>query len=124
MNRTILLADDNRDSVDSLAMLLQLSGYAVIPAYSVSQALDLLDDVTGNVDVVVCDIRMPHLDGFDLFRVLRHRFPALPVILMTGLPITSDDVIPRDVTILEKPIGMDKLEQAISDAIERKRALQ
>src|SRR5437660_11424427 len=111
MNKTILLADDNRDSVDSLAMLLQHSGYGVMAAYSVSQALDLLDDVTGHVDVVVCDIRMPHLDGFDLFRVLRHRFPALPVILMTGLPITSDDVIPRDVTILEKPIGIDKLAQ-------------
>jgi len=122
MSNTVLVADDNRDSVDSMATLLKLSGYAVIPAYSVREALDLLDDATHDVDVVVCDIRMPNLDGFDLFRVLRHRFPARPVILVTGLPITSEDVIPRGVTILEKPIRMELLEQAIADVTERKRA--
>ena len=87
-------------------------------------------NITGRQGRFVADAYEGHNDpngtapgGFDLFRVLRHRFPALPVILMTGLPITSDDVIPRDVTILEKPIGMEKLEQAIADATERKRAL-
>jgi len=120
MTKTILLTDDNRDIVDSLAALLRISGYAVIPAYSVREALDVLDS-QHDVDVVVCDIRMPGFDGFDLFRVLKHRFPALPVVLMTGLPTTSDDVIPRGVTILEKPVGIERLERAIAEAAERKR---
>jgi DNA-binding NtrC family response regulator len=119
---TVLLADDHREIVDSLTALLQLSGCAVLPAYSVREALDLLDE-PHKIDVVVSDIRMPDADGFDLFRVLRHRFPTLPVILMTGLPITSDDVIPLGVTILEKPVGIEQLERAIAEVVERKRSL-
>ena len=120
MPKSILLADDNRDIVDSLAALLRLSGYTVVPAYSVREALDLLDASPG-VDVVVSDVRMPNEDGFDLFRILRHRFPSLPVVLMTGLPITSDDVVPHEgVAILEKPIAIEQLERAIAEATERK----
>jgi two-component system response regulator AtoC len=88
----------------------------------VREALDLLDEEPQRIDVVVSDIRMPGADGFDLFRVLRHRFPDLPVILITGNPTTSDDVIPRGVTILQKPVGIVELEQAIAEAVERKRS--
>jgi hypothetical protein len=42
---------------------------------------------------------------------------------MTGLPITSDDVIPLGATILEKPVGIEQLERAIAEVAERKRSL-
>ena len=122
MPSTVLLADDNREMVESLSELLHFSGHSVIAAYSVREALDLLDEEPQRIDVVVSDIRMPGADGFDLFRVLRHRFPDLPVILITGNPTTSDDVIPRGVTILQKPVGIVELEQAIAEAAERKRS--
>jgi len=122
MPSTVLLADDNREMVDSLSELLRLSGHSVIAAYSVREALDLLDEEPQRIDVVVSDIRMPGADGFDLFRVLRHRFPDLPVVLITGNPTTSDDVIPRGVTILQKPVGIVELQQAIAEAAERKRS--
>lgn len=122
MPSTVLLADDNREMVDSLSELLHLSGHSVIAAYSVREALDLLDEEPQRIDVVVSDIRMPGADGFDLFRVLRHRFPDLPVVLITGNPTTSDDVIPRGVTILQKPVGIVELQQAIAEAAERKRS--
>ena len=122
MPSTVLLADDNREMVDSLSELLRLSGHSVIAAYSVREALDLLDEEPQRIDVVVSDIRMPGADGFDLFRVLRHRFPDLPVVLITGNPTTSDDVIPRGVTILQKPVGIGELQQAIAEAAERKQS--
>jgi two-component system response regulator GlrR len=62
---------------------------------------------------VLSDIRMPDVDGFDLLRVLRHRFPALPIILMSGLPVTPDDVVPTRATILTKPIDPARLLEAI-----------
>lgn len=110
---TILIADDNRDAVDAMREVLRTIGYAVVPAYSVREALDLLDE-PGDIGLVISDIRMPDVDGFDLIRVLRHRFPTLPTILVTGLPVTDRDVVPPGAVILEKPVGMDELQRAVT----------
>ena len=107
-NSTILITDDNRDAVDVISTFLVTSGYATIPTYSAREALDALDrDPT--VGVVISDVRMPELDGFDFLRVVKHRFPNLKVILVTGHEITNDDVVPLGATILKKPVEFDQL---------------
>lgn len=117
---TLLLIDDDPDTVESLERLLQMSGYATIPACSVRQALDLLDE-HAEIDLVVSDVRMPGVDGLDLVRVLRHRYPRLRTILMSGEPITDDDVIPREAAvILSKPVALERLERAIAEALARR----
>ena len=116
MASTILVADDNRDLVASIAKLLELTGHSVVPAYSAREAVDLLDEIP-NIDLVLSDIRMPDVDGFDLLRVLRHRFPSLPIILMSGLPITSEDVVPLGAAILQKPLDMDELQELIRQRV-------
>ncbi|HEX5269949.1 MAG TPA: response regulator [Gemmataceae bacterium] len=67
--RRVLVVDDNRDSADSMAMLLQLRGYDVRVAYDgpegVKAALGLAPDV------VLCDIGLPGLDGFGVAKALR-----------------------------------------------------
>jgi CheY-like chemotaxis protein len=113
---TILVVDDNRDTALSLAKLLEVLGYTAIPAFSAREAVDLLDE-TPTIRLVLSDIRMPDVDGFDLLRVLRHRFPELPIILMSGLPITSDDVIPREAAILEKPIATGELKRLLEQKL-------
>jgi|SRR5690349_13923805 len=117
MPGSILLVDDNRDTVDSIAILLRESGHDVAKAYSAPEALDLLDG-NSHIHLVISDVRMPGLDGFDFRRVVRHRFPGLPMVLITGIPITSDDVVPRDAAILQKPIDIGELEQAIAEALQ------
>jgi len=116
MTTTVLVADDNRDAADSLAMLLRSEDRVVLRAYSVRDALDLLDD-DHDIDIVVSDIRMPDVDGFDFFRVLRHRFPSIPMVLMTGLALTDDDVIPRGAAIVKKPFAIEELERVIAEKL-------
>jgi len=116
--QSILVLDDNRDAADTLAALLASEGHAVRPAYSVRDALDVLDEDPG-IAAVLADIRMPDVDGFDFLRVLRHRFPTLPIVLITGLPLTDDDVIPAGAVILEKPFAIEKLERVIAERLER-----
>jgi two-component system cell cycle sensor histidine kinase/response regulator CckA len=108
----ILVVDDNSDLVTSTAQLLELAGYLAIRAYSAREAVDLLDEAE-RIDLVLSDIRMPDVDGFDLLRVLRHRFPSLPIILMSALPVTSDDIVPSGATILTKPFSANELQEAI-----------
>ena len=99
---TILVVDDDRDTADTTAALLESMGLRVTAAYSARDGLDLLDEYP-DICLVVSDVRMPGVDGFDFIRVVRHRFPSLPALLTTGLPITDEDVIPRGVLILQKP---------------------
>jgi DNA-binding NtrC family response regulator len=56
---------------------------------------------------------MPELDGFDFLRVVKHRFPAIKVILVTGHEITTDDVVPMGATILKKPLEFEQLLQLL-----------
>jgi DNA-binding NtrC family response regulator len=105
---TILITDDHKDSVDALAILLQRSGFSVESCYSAREALDALD-ANSDVRVVISDIRMPEVDGFDFLRVVKQRFPSMRVILLTGYPVTDDDVVPKGATILSKPVDFAKL---------------
>ena len=72
MPGTILIVDDNHDTADAIAFLLRESGHAVAKAYSAREALDLLDE-NPDFRLVVSDVRMPGVSGFDFRRVVRHR---------------------------------------------------
>jgi CheY-like chemotaxis protein len=111
---TILVVDDNRDAADTTAVLIEEMGLVAMPAYSAREGLDRLDECP-DVCLVISDIRMPGLDGFDFIRVVKHRFPALPTLLTTGLPITEEDVIPRGASILQKPFAKEDLRRAMAE---------
>jgi CheY-like chemotaxis protein len=114
--RTVLVADDERDMVDTVALMLETLNCKVLRAYSAEEALNHLDD-HADIALLISDIRMPEVDGFDLLRVVRHRFQALPVILMTGLPVTDDDVVPINASILLKPFTYDELDRTLSQKL-------
>ena len=111
-NRRILVVDDNLDSGLIISLLLEGAGWSTVSKSNVRDALDALDD-DANIGFVVTDVRMPDYDGFDLLRVVKHRFPHLPVILITGQPLVPDDVIPLRAVVLEKPLSAKELLGAI-----------
>lgn len=67
--RQILVADDNRDSVDSLVMLLESRGAECVAATSGTAALELA--IETQPDVVLLDIGMPDMDGIEVCRRIR-----------------------------------------------------
>jgi DNA-binding NtrC family response regulator len=113
----ILVVDDDRDAADIVAALLEAMGMEVMSAYSARDGLDRLDECPG-VSLVISDVRMPGVDGFDFIRVVKHRFPALPALLTTGLPITDEDVIPHGAVILQKPFDGDQLREAVAKQLQ------
>ncbi|MFP8965863.1 sigma-54-dependent transcriptional regulator [Pokkaliibacter sp. CJK22405] len=78
----ILLVEDDGDLREALEDTLSLAGYDFLSAGSGEQALSLLNHET--VDMVVSDISMPGMDGYELQQRLRHQMPYLPVVLMTA----------------------------------------
>jgi EAL domain-containing protein (putative c-di-GMP-specific phosphodiesterase class I)/CheY-like chemotaxis protein len=80
----VLLVDDEQDVARSLARVLAHSGYDVQTASDGSEAIALV--ASARFDVIVSDIRMPHVDGLTLLRAIRGRDLDVPVVFMTGLP--------------------------------------
>jgi DNA-binding NtrC family response regulator len=78
----VLVVDDDRIILDSLAEFLRLEGYEVEVVTSFSVAAQVLE--RRGVDVVLSDVNMPGGNGFELLHVVRRRFPETVVIMMTG----------------------------------------
>lgn len=86
----VLIADDNRDFADSLARVLADEGYGVRTSYDGSQAIEAAVDFRPHV--VVLDIRMPNITGFEAARVFSRASagPRPTLIAVTGWPGESD----------------------------------
>jgi len=112
----IVIVDDNQDSADSLAMMLRLDGHDVHTANDGSQALPLVEQL--QPDVVLLDIGLPDMNGYEVARRLKsmHLNPQMRLIALTGfgqeadLRAASDAGFERHLT---KPVAMDELTRAI-----------
>lgn len=101
MNK-ILIADDNQQITSILANYARKEGLEPLVALDGQQALELFEQHEKNIDVVLLDVMMPKLDGFEVCRELRRR-SMVPIIMVTargedferimGLDIGADDYI-------------------------------
>jgi CheY-like chemotaxis protein len=91
---TILVADDEDDVRDSLRRSLERYGYRVFTACDGETALEIAAELRDEIDLVVTDVVMPTMSGFELGRQLAEITPDLPVVYISGYP---------DEAILEAP---------------------
>jgi CheY-like chemotaxis protein len=89
-NRRILVVDDEAIVRDGLAMLLAAHGYDVTTAVHGFDAL--LQIRTVNPELIISDLNMPQMSGFELLSVLRRRFPEILVLAMSGAYESGDHV--------------------------------
>jgi DNA-binding NtrC family response regulator len=82
MKSTVLIVDDESYVRDSLATVLERREFRVRTAAGTAEALR--GDALGEIDALVTDLKMPGRDGLDLLREMAGRYPALPVIVLTG----------------------------------------
>ncbi len=82
LGRRILVVDDNVDAAESLAMILRVPGHVVQTAYDGPQALEAADHF--GPEVVLLDIGLPRLNGYEVARRLRGRFPRMLLVAVTG----------------------------------------
>jgi DNA-binding response OmpR family regulator len=104
----ILLVDDELSVQKLLAYPLRKEGYDVIPALDGREALERLRD--DNFDLVVLDVMLPRMDGFDVCRAIRSR-STVPIIMLTakteetdkvlGLELGADDYITKPFSVRE-----------------------
>jgi two-component system response regulator AtoC len=82
MFERILIIDDDDALRESLELILSAEGYAILSADCGEAAMEVISEST--VDVVLCDLRMPGLDGFELIPQIARQLPGVPIILMSA----------------------------------------
>src|SRR5687768_3879666 len=118
----ILVVEDEENLAQTLSLNLQLEQYKVSLAHNGSEAMKQLAAGITGFDLIILDVMLPDMNGYDLCKEIRSRAPALPVIFLTaknqkpdkleGLKLGADDYI-------TKPFDLDELLLRVSNLIRR-----
>lgn len=118
-NKSILIVDDNKETVKLYSALLELEGFQTIPAYDGYQALEILKNQT--IDVVLLDIMMPEIDGIEVCRQIKShpKTEGISIVMVTALsdPENKEQALKAGANgYLTKPVMVDDLINAIHAA--------
>lgn len=122
---TLLLVDDDRHLLESMALWLAEQGYQVQTASDVPAAAALLDRRA--FDVVITDIRLGQRDGFDVLSHCRRKHPDTPVILVTGygtVDTAVEAIRAGAFDFLTKPLIDQELELSIRRALDQRQMVE
>jgi CheY-like chemotaxis protein len=106
----ILVVDDDVAVQSTVRLLLERAGHSVITAGDGRKGLALCE--TGGFDLLFLDIFMPGMDGFETMRMVRQQHPRLPIIVISGRPIsTESDAAPDFLTMARKLGAISSLQK-------------
>jgi DNA-binding response OmpR family regulator len=118
-NLKILLVDDEEEFVTTLAERLELRGLQARVALNGEAALQMIEVDTP--EIVILDIMMPGIGGFEVLRRIKAQHPQLPVILLTGRGSEKEGVKGMQLgafDYLMKPLNIEELIKKMQEAIE------
>ncbi len=116
----ILIVEDNVELNKTLKEILELNGYLVESAYDGEEALDFI--LTGDYDLIILDILLPKLDGYEVCKIVRDKGIKTPILMLTAKGTIQDKVKGLDIgadDYLVKPFEVEELLARIRALIRR-----
>lgn len=112
----ILVVDDEVGIRMVFELQLQRDGYDVVCAENGVEALKMLQ--AGEFDLLITDLEMPEMNGYELIRQAQQLWPALPIFICSGK--ATDPALPEDVrnaasSLLQKPVTMRQLSEVVGE---------
>lgn len=125
----VMIVDDEENIRKIVRMTLTKTGYDVVEAEDGEAAVKVIksDDNPLMVDVIICDIRMPKVNGVEAIQYFRSQFPSIPVIVLTGYPDTDLAVSLLKQGVVDyvtKPVEGDKLAAVVANAMKQRTELK
>jgi two-component system, cell cycle sensor histidine kinase and response regulator CckA len=115
----VLLVEDEVEVRQFAVRALKRQGYQVLEAADGVEALDLMAENEGMIDIVVSDVVMPEMDGPALFKELRKRNPSIKVIFVSGYPNEAfrESMGSDDFAFLPKPFSLPQLAAKVKEEL-------
>ncbi len=111
----ILLADDDDALRTMLVEVLRSEGYEVLTAEEGESALTVARRTKGVIDLLITDVMMPRLDGFDLRERLRRERPNVRVLVMSGQ--LDEGISGEDFHLLRKPFTPERFLEKVRESL-------
>ena len=118
--KTVLIVEDEKSIVDILRFNLEKEGYATLTAYDGEAGLAM--SLEKNPDLILLDVMLPKMIGFDVCRILRERGNNVPVIILTAREEETDKVLGLEIgadDYITKPFSMRELMARVKANIRR-----
>ena len=123
---TLLVIDDDTIVRESIVAYLEDSGFAILEAENGEQGLQVFRDCSP--ELILCDLRMPVMDGLSVLRQVREGSPETPFIVVSGAGVMADVVealrLGASDYIIKPIVDLELLEYAINRALENARLFQ
>ena len=120
MSETILIAEDDPAILVGLSDILKLEGYNVLEAPNGRVAISLYRE--SHPDLVLLDVMMPEINGYDVCRAIRHEDEWIPIVMLTAKGEEIDKVIGLELgadDYIVKPFGIAELTARVRSALRR-----
>jgi len=89
-NRVVLITEDEEVNFYYLKTLLQRANATVIRARNGKEAVDIITEHKGGIDLILMDLNMPVMDGYEAMRIIKSRHPSIPIIAQTAYTMNND----------------------------------
>ena len=126
MKHKILIVDDEEQVRQTIRLQLKDTGLEIIEAEDGEQGIEILDNENALIiDAIICDVRMPKINGVEAVHYFRKEYPAIPVIVLTGFPDVklATEFLKEGVDdYLVKPVEKEKLIEAVTKAVSHRNA--
>lgn len=124
MSHKILVIDDEEEVRKTIRLQLKGTGLEVVEAEDGKKGIEVLnaENVT-LVSAILCDVRMPNVNGVEAIAYFHREYPHIPVIVLTGYPdvkLAVDFMKNGAVEYLVKPVEKEKLVEAVMNAIDKR----
>ena len=125
MKHKLLLIDDEEEIRKTIRLQLEGTDFEILEAEDGEKGIQVLtNENILEVDVIICDVRMPKINGIDAVAYFRQEYPSIPVIVLTGYPdvnLAVDFMKEGVVEYLVKPVEKDQLLATVAKAAEQRR---
>ena len=121
MNPTILVVEDNPDVLFNIQVALEANEYEVVIASNGKKALKKLSEMEKDPDLIISDIMMPEMDGYELYQVLANNaeWKEIPILFLSALA-TPDDIRFSQILGVKDYITKPFKEEVLLDLIKTK----
>ena len=89
-NRVVLITEDEEVNFFYLKTLLQKADAKVIRAKNGKEAVDIISKHQGGIDLILMDLNMPVMDGYEAMRIIKAEHPSIPIIAQTAYTMNND----------------------------------